>query len=105
MHSTKAAKVTKATKANIFLFVAAVVDLFLFVFLISISNYLFGPWSRGLHGGPLLAFVYVVVVIACLAAPVVGVVLHRRGKTAAGILIAYLPLAGVAVVLLMPAAY
>jgi hypothetical protein len=95
----------RSTKANIFLFVAAVVDLFLFAFLVSISNYLFGPWSRGLHGGPVLAFVHAVVVIACLVAPVVGVVLHRRGKTAAGTLIAYLPLAGVAVVLLMPATY
>ena len=95
----------RSTKANIFLFVAALIDLFLFVFLISISNYLFGPWSRGLHGGPVLAFVYTVVVIACLAAPVAGVVLQRRGKTAAGMLIAYLPLAGVAVVLMMPAAY
>ena len=95
----------RSTKANIFFFVAAVVDLFLFAFLVSISHYLFGPWSRGLHGGPVLAFVYTVVVIACLAAPVVGVVLQRRGKTAAGMLIAYLPLAGVAVVLLMPATY
>ena len=93
----------RSTRANIFLFVAAVVDLFLFVFLVNISNYLFGPWSRGLHGGPVLAVVYSAVVIACLAAPVVGVVLHRRGKTAAGMLIAYLPLAGVALVLLMPA--
>ena len=53
----------------------------------------------------MLASVYAVVVIACLAAPVVGIVLQRRGKTAAGMLIAYLPLAGVAVVLLMPATY
>lgn len=95
----------RSTKANVFLFVAAFVDLFLFVFLINISNYLFGPWSRGLHGGPLLASVYVVVVIACLAAPVAGIVLHRRGKTAAGLLVACLPLAGVALVLLMPATY
>ena len=95
----------RSTKANIFLFVAAVIDLFLFTFLINISNYLFGPWSRGLHGGPVLAFVYVVVVIACLAAPVAGVVAHRHGKTAAGMLIAWLPLAGVVVLLLMPATY
>jgi len=95
----------RSTKANIFLFVAAVVDLFLFAFLISISNYLFGTGPRSLHGGPVLTLVYAVVVIACLAAPVAGVVLHRRGKTAAGMLIACLPLAGVAMVLMMPAAY
>jgi hypothetical protein len=95
----------RSTKVNIFLFAAAVVDLFLFAFLVNISHYLFGPWSRGLHGGPVLASLYAVVVIACLAAPVVGVVLHRRGKTAAGMLIACLPLAGVGAVLMMPGSY
>jgi hypothetical protein len=95
----------RSTKANIFFFVAAVVDLFLFAFLISISNYLFGTWSRGLHGGPMLAFVYAAVVIACLVAPVAGVVFQRRGKTAVGLLVAYLPVAGVAVILMFPGAY
>jgi hypothetical protein len=93
----------RSTQANVFLFVAAVFDLFLFAFLISISNYLFGTGPRSLHGGPLLTFVYAVVVIVCLLAPVAGVMLHRRGKTAAGLLIMCLPLAGVALVLLMPA--
>jgi hypothetical protein len=93
----------RSTKASIFLFVAAFVDLFLFAFLISISNYLFGTGPRSLHGGPLLTSVYTVVAIACLLAPVAGVVLHRRGKTTTGMLIACLPLAGVTLVLLMPA--
>ena len=95
----------RSTKANIFLFVATVVDLFLFAFLISISSYLFGTGPRSLHGGPVMTLVYTFVVIACLAAPVAGVVLYRRGKTAVGMLIACLPVAGVAVVLMMPAAY
>ena len=94
----------RSTKANILFFVAAVVDLFLFAFLVSISHYLFGPWSRGLHGGPVLAYVYAVVVLACLAAPVAGLIFHRRGKTTIGLLIAWLPAAGVAVVLI-PATY
>ena len=93
----------RSTKANIFLSVAAVVDLFLFAFLISISSYLFGTGPRSLHGGPMLTLVYAVVAVACLVAPVAGVVLHRRGKTAAGMLIACLPAAGVAVVLMIPA--
>jgi hypothetical protein len=92
----------RSTKANIFLFGAAVVDLFLFAFLVNISNYLFGSWSRGLHGGPVLTAVYAIVVIACLAAPVAGLVLHRRGKTAAGMLIACLPMVGVAAILMFP---
>ena len=94
-----------STKANIFLFVAAVFDLFLFAFLISISNYLFGTGPRSLHGGPVLTLVYTFVVIACLAAPVAGVAPQRDGKTAAGMLLAYLPVAGVAMVLMMPASY
>lgn len=92
----------RTTTANIFLFIAAVVDLILFAFLISISNYLFGTWPRSLHGGALMATVYTVAVIACLAAPVIGLILHRRGKTTIGMLIAWLPVFGVVVTLTIP---
>ena len=95
----------RSTVANIVLFVAAVFDLFLFAFLISISGYLFGTGSRSLHWGPVLTGVYAAVVLACLAAPVAGLVFHRCGKTAIGMLIAWLPAAGVAVMLMIPAPY
>ena len=91
--------------ANIFLFVAAGVDLILFAILISISSYLFGTGPRSLHGGALMATVYTVGVIACLAAPVAGVVLHRYGKTAFGMLVAWLPAIGVVVTLMIAAPY
>ncbi len=91
--------------ANIFLFVAAVVDLILFAILISISGFLFGTGPQSMHGGALMATVYTVGVIACLAAPVAGLVVHRRGKTALGMLIAWLPVIGTAVTLMIPAPY
>ena len=91
--------------ANIFLFVAAVVDLILFAILISISGFLFGTGPQSMHGGALMATVYTVGVIACLAAPVAGLIVHRRGKTALGMLIAWLPVIGTVVKLMIPAPY
>ncbi len=89
--------------ANIFLFVASLVDLFLFAVLISISGYLFGTGPQSLHGGALMATVYTVGVIGCLAAPVAGLALRRYGNAGLGMLIAWLPMIGVLVTLMIPA--
>jgi uncharacterized sodium:solute symporter family permease YidK len=91
--------------ANIFLFIAAIVDLALAVILIGISGFLFGPGPESMHGGALATAVYAAAVIGCLAVPVVGLVLHKRGKTAAGMLIAWLPPAGALLALAIPAPY
>ncbi len=72
--------------ANVFLFIAAIVDVVLAVILIGVSGFLFGSGPESMHGGTLLTVVYTAAVIGCLVVPVVGLVLHRRGKTAAGML-------------------
>jgi hypothetical protein len=91
--------------ANIFLFIAAVIDLALAVILIGISGFLFGPGPESMHGGALATAVYAAAVIGCFVVPVVGLVLHRRGKSVAGMLIAWLPPAGALLALAVPAPY
>jgi hypothetical protein len=91
--------------ASVILFVAAVVDLILFVILIGVSGFLFGTGPQSLHGRVLMATVYTVGVIGCLAAPVAGLVLHRYGKTAAGMLIAWLPPVGALIMIMIRAPY
>jgi len=91
--------------ANVFLFIAAIVDVALAVILIGVSGFLFGSGPESMHGGTLLTVVYTAAVIGCLVVPVVGLVLHRRGKTAAGMLIVWLPPAGALLALAIPAPY
>jgi hypothetical protein len=62
-----------------------------------------GPES--MHGGVLLAAAYAVGVLACLAAPIAGFVFNGRGKTGAGVLVAWLPPAGALLAFAIPAPY
>jgi hypothetical protein len=67
--------------------------------------FLFGGGPESMHAGALAAAGYVLAVIACLVAPIVGFVLNRRGKTGAGVAAAWLPIAGALAALIVPAPY
>jgi hypothetical protein len=55
--------------------------------------------------GGLFAVAYLAAVLACLAAPIAGFMLKRRGHTGAGLTIAWLPPAAALVVAAIPAPY
>jgi hypothetical protein len=87
------------------LIIAAIVDLALAALLIGVSGFMFGSGPESMHDGALLAAAYTAGVIACLAAPVIGFVFNGRGKTGAGLAVAWLPAAGALVALAIPAPY
>jgi len=91
--------------ANVLLFIAAILDVTLAVILIGISGFLFGTGPESMHGGALATAIYAAAVIGSLAAPVAGLVFHRRGKTAIGMLIVWLPPAGALLALTIPPPY
>ena len=55
-------------------------------------------FSNGLLG-------YVAAAIACVAAPIVGFILTRRGKPTPGIIVAWMPTAGALAAMLLPPPY
>jgi hypothetical protein len=73
--------------------------------LVGVSGFMFGGGPESMHAGALAATGFVLAVIACLAAPVAGFVLARRGKAGVGVAAAWLPIAGALVALVMPAPY
>jgi hypothetical protein len=87
------------------LVVATIIDLALAALMIGVSGFLFGSGPESAHGGTLMAAAYTAGVIACVAAPIAGFILHRRGKTGAGVLLAWLPPAGALLALAIPAPY
>jgi len=87
------------------LVLATLADLALAALMIGVSGFLFGSGPESAHGGPLLVVAYTAGVIACLAAPIAGFVFNRRGKTGAGVLVAWLPVLGALVALAIPAPY
>jgi hypothetical protein len=91
--------------AKVFLAIAAVIDLALAALLIGVSGFLFGSGPESMHGGGLLLAAYSAGVIACVVAPVAGFVFNGRGKTGAGILIAWLPPAAALAATMLPAPY
>jgi len=88
-----------------FLVIAAIVDVVVAALLIGVSGFIFGQGPESMHGGPLMAAGYAAAVIACVAAPVVGFVLSRRGKSAPGLLVAWMPPAGALLAFAIPAPY
>ncbi|MFN3658566.1 MAG: hypothetical protein ACK4UO_15055 [Pseudolabrys sp.] len=84
---------------------AAVADLAIAALLVAVSGFIFGSGPESMHAGALFAAGYIAAVIACLAAPFIGLVLARRGKMSAGVIIAWLPLAGALLALIIPAPY
>src|ERR1039458_2215476 len=71
--------------------IAAIVDIALAALIVAVSGFLFGSGPESMHGGGLLTAAYAAGVIACLAAPIAGFVFNKRGKTGAGVLVAWLP--------------
>ena len=67
------------------LILATIVDLALAALLIGVSGFMFGSGPESTHSGALLQVAYAGFVIACVALPIAGFILHRRGKTALGI--------------------
>ena len=88
-----------------FLVIAALVDLALAALLVAVSGFMFGAGPESMHGGGLALVAYVAAVIACVAAPIAGFILNRLGKTALGLVLAWLPPAGAMVALAIPAPY
>lgn len=87
------------------LIVATIVDLALAALMIGVSGFIFGSGPESAHSGTLLLVAYMAGVIACVAAPVAGFILHRHAKTSAGLLVAWLPPAGALLMLAIPAPY
>jgi hypothetical protein len=91
--------------ATFLLVVATVADLALAALLVGVSGFLFGGGPESAQAGALAAAGYVVAVIGCLAAPIAGFSFNRRGKTGLGLTMAWLPVAGALVALMIPAPY
>jgi len=87
------------------LVVATVVDGALAALLIGVSGFWFGGGPESAHAGALAALVFVAAVIGCLAAPVAGFILNKRGKTGPALAVAWLPAAGALLALVIPAPY
>ena len=70
------------------LILAAIVDVALAVLLIGLSGFLFGAGPESMHGGTVFLLGYAAAVIACVAAPVIGLMFAQRGKPAPGVIVA-----------------
>jgi hypothetical protein len=73
---------------------ASIANALLLMLLIWTSGFVFGSGPEGAAGDPSSVASWTGAAIACIAAPVVGFVLRRRGKPGIGALIAWLPPAG-----------
>ena len=87
------------------LVVATVVDGAIAALLIGVSGFLFGGGPESAHAGALAAVAFVAAVIGCLAAPIVGFVFNKRGKTGLALAVAWLPAVGALLALVIPAPY
>lgn len=88
-----------------FLIIAAVADLALAALLVGVSGFMFGSGPESTHAGGWFAAVYWGAVVACVAAPFAGFFFHRRGKSAFGLTLAWLPPAGALAAMMVPAPY
>ncbi|MBS0246168.1 MAG: hypothetical protein JSR61_06070 [Proteobacteria bacterium] len=87
------------------LVIAAIIDVALAVLLVAVSGFLFGGGPQSVNAGPGVALLYGGAVVACLAAPVAGFMLNRRGKGPLGVVVSFLPPAGFAIALTLPPSY
>jgi hypothetical protein len=76
---------------KIFCAIAVVADLALAALVVALSGFIFGGGPEGLHGEAGAAIVWWAAFIATLAAPVLGILLLRRGRPGTGVLIAWAP--------------
>jgi hypothetical protein len=90
---------------KVLLVLATVVDLALAALLIGVSGFFFGGGPEGMHGAFWPVAGWTAMLIACLVGPVAGFIFNGRGKTGAGVLVAWLPLAGALLALMIPAPY
>ena len=91
--------------ATALLIVAALVDLALAALLVAVSGFVTGggPESSNAHG--FAAAAYWAAVVVCVAAAFAGFILNRKGRTAAALVLAWVPPVGALVAALMPAPY
>lgn len=75
---------------TILLLILTVADIGLAALLVAVSGFVFGA-QEGLGGDPLAVAEWSIALAACLAAPVFGFVLRRRGRAGWGVLAAAIP--------------
>ena len=90
---------------KVFLVVAALIDLAIAALLIGVSGFMTGGGPESMNAGGFSAAAYWAAVVVCIAAPVAGFILNRNGRTAAGLVAAFVPPAGALVAFLLPAPY
>jgi hypothetical protein len=78
------------------------VDWALAVLLVAVSGFLFGSGPESDHAGTWALIAWGAMVVASLAAPVVGFVLAGRGRPGVGLLLAVAPIVVATVVALFP---
>jgi hypothetical protein len=91
--------------AKVLLVLAAIVDLALAALLIGVSGFIFGSGPESSHGSAALAAGYFTAVVVCIAAPIVGFVFTRRGKSGLGLALAWMPPVGALAAMLIPPPY
>ena len=87
------------------LVIAALADLALAALLIGVSGFLFGGGPQSMNAGAWAAVAYGGAVLACIAAPIAGFVLNRRGKPGLALGLAYMPVIGALAALAIPPPY
>jgi hypothetical protein len=87
------------------LIVATVADLGIALLLIAVSGLVIGSGPESIDGGLAVIAAWIAAIIVCLAAPVVGFVLHARGRAQLGFIAAALPAVAGLFALVLPAPY
>ncbi len=78
----------------VLLILASVIDLALAALLIAISGFIFGGGPEGMNGSLWPAIGWSAAFASCFIAPIVGMIVLRRGKAGLGVFIAWLPAIG-----------
>ena len=87
------------------LIVAALVDLAMAALMTALSGFIVGGGPESMNAKGFAAAAYWAAVVVCVAAAVAGFILNRKGRTAAALIVAWVPPAGALVAALVPAPY
>jgi len=87
------------------LVIATTADLALAALLIGVSGFMFGGGPESINASAMAAAGYFTIVLGCVLAPIAGFVLNARGKASIGVTVAWLPIAGALVAMMVPAPY
>lgn len=87
---------------TVMVIVAAVVDLGLAALLVGISGFVFGAGPEGMTGQTGAVTVWVIALVAALAAPIAGFALLRRERPGLGAFVAWAPPIGGALFASLP---